>query len=123
MLIKIKYPLTRRMYSESINKNINQINLVTKTQHPLADLFIPTPFVLLWEAFSNAAITVQRFFVHISTLVCTWVLIYSWVNCGNVGERERGRGRGGEGEGERERGRGGEGEGERERERGREGER
>ena len=30
ILIKIKYPLTRRMYSESINKNIKQINLVTK---------------------------------------------------------------------------------------------
>ena len=37
------------------------------TFHPQADLFIPTPSRLLWEAFSHATITARRPFVHIST--------------------------------------------------------
>ena len=40
------------------------------TLHPLADLFIATPFRLLWEASSHAAITARRIFVQISTYVC-----------------------------------------------------
>ena len=32
-----------------------------------ADLFIQTPSRLLWEAYSHAAITARRLFVHIST--------------------------------------------------------
>ena len=32
---------------------------------PLADLFIPTPTQLLWEAFSHTAITARRLFIHI----------------------------------------------------------
>ena len=35
------------------------------TLHPLADLFIPTPTRLLWEAVSHAAITARRLFVQI----------------------------------------------------------
>ena len=53
------------------------------TLHPLLDLFNPTPSRLVWEAFSHAAITARRLFVHISTTVCSNVLIQSWVNCGN----------------------------------------
>ena len=33
--------------------------------YPLADLFIPTPIRLLWEAFSQAAITARRQTTHI----------------------------------------------------------
>ena len=45
------------------------------TLNPLADLFIPAPIRLLWEAFSHAAITARRLFTHISTTV--QVLIYT----------------------------------------------
>ena len=47
------------------------------TYHPLADLFIPTPFQFLREAFSHAAITVFRLFIHISTSV-SWIW-YSFI--------------------------------------------
>ena len=47
------------------------------TLHPLADLFIPRPFQLLWEAFSHAAITAQRLFIHISTTV--FIARYSFI--------------------------------------------
>ena len=36
---------------------------------PLADLFIPKPTGLLWEALSHIAITAQKLFVHISTTI------------------------------------------------------
>ena len=42
----------------------------------------------LLEAFSHAAITARKLFPHISTTVCSEVLIYSWMNCGNVGWTE-----------------------------------
>ena len=45
------------------------------TLHPPSDLFTPTPFRLLLEAFSHAAITVRRLFVRISISVCSQVLI------------------------------------------------
>ena len=47
------------------------------TLHPLADVFIPTSTRLLLEAFSHAAITVQRVFIHIFTTVYSQILIYS----------------------------------------------
>ena len=47
------------------------------TLHPLADLFIPTPFRLLWEAFSHTALTARRLFVQISISVYSQVLIYT----------------------------------------------
>ena len=50
------------------------------TLHPLANLFIPRPFQLLWEAFSHAAITARRLLFHISTT--TYCIAK---NCGNVG--------------------------------------
>ena len=48
---------------------------------PLADLFIPTPFRLLWEAFSHTAITPQRLFVPISISLCSQLFIYTaeWI--------------------------------------------
>ena len=50
---------------------------VLGTLHPLADLFIPTPSQLLWEASSHAVITARRLFVQISTPVCSQVLVYT----------------------------------------------
>ena len=47
------------------------------TLHPLADLFIPTPTRLLWEAFSHAAISGWILHIHISTTVYIQVLIYT----------------------------------------------
>ena len=47
------------------------------TLHPLADMFIPTPFGFIWEAFSHAALIARRLFVHISISVCSQVLIYT----------------------------------------------
>ena len=44
---------------------------------PLADLFIPRPFQLIWEALSHAAVTARRLFVHISTTVC--IARYSFI--------------------------------------------
>ena len=41
------------------------------TLHDLAHLFIPTPFRLLWEAFSHAAITARRLFIQIFISVCS----------------------------------------------------
>ena len=38
------------------------------TLHPLADMFIPTLTRLLWQAFSHAAVTVQRLFTHIPSV-------------------------------------------------------
>ena len=43
--------------------------------HPLADLLIPTPTQLLWEAFSNGAITARRQFTHITITVYRHELI------------------------------------------------
>ena len=43
----------------------------------LADLFIQTPFRLLLEAFSHAAITARRLFVHTCTNVYRQILIYA----------------------------------------------
>ena len=54
------------------------------TLHPLADLFIPTPICLLWEAFSHAAITVQRLIVHISALS---LARYSFIQLGELWQR------------------------------------
>ena len=45
--------------------------------HTLADVLIPTPSRLLWEAFSHAAITPRRLFLHISTTAYNQVLIYT----------------------------------------------
>ena len=45
------------------------------TLHPLADLFTPTPSRLACDTFSYAAITALRLFVHISTTVCSKVLV------------------------------------------------
>ena len=45
--------------------------------HPLAELFIPSPARLLWEALSHYAITARRLFTHISTTVYSQVLIYT----------------------------------------------
>ena len=47
------------------------------TLYPLGDLFIPTPTWLLLEAFSHAAITARRPFIHISTTVYSQILIYT----------------------------------------------
>ena len=45
------------------------------TLHPMTDMFIPTSFRLLWEAFSHVVITARRLFVQISLSVCSQVLI------------------------------------------------
>ena len=45
------------------------------TLHPLADLFIPRPSQLLWEAFNHAI--ARKLFVHISTTVC--IARYSFI--------------------------------------------
>ena len=50
------------------------------TLHPLANLFIPRPFQLLWEASSHTAITARILLFHISTT--TFCIAR---NCGNVG--------------------------------------
>ena len=47
------------------------------TLHPLADMYIPTPFRLIWGAFSQTAITARRLVVPISISICNQVLIYS----------------------------------------------
>ena len=54
------------------------------TFHPLADLFIPRPSQLLWEAFSHAAIA-RRLFVHISTTVC--IARYSFIQLSELWQR------------------------------------
>ena len=53
--------------------------------HPLAEIFIPTPSQLLWEAFSHAAITARRLFVQMSVYVCIQAVIYTAELTGNVG--------------------------------------
>ena len=45
------------------------------TLHKPVHQFIPMPTRLLWEAFSHAAITVQKLFVHISATVYSQVLM------------------------------------------------
>ena len=45
--------------------------------YSVADLFIPMPFRLLWEAFSHVEITVRRLFLPIVISVCSQVLIYN----------------------------------------------
>ena len=62
-------------------KSAQSMNIII---HPLVDLFIPRPTWLLWEAVSYSAITAQTLFTHISTIVYSQVLIYSWVNRGIV---------------------------------------
>ena len=44
---------------------------------PLTFMFIPTPFRLVWEAYSHAAITARRLCVQIPMSVCSHVLIYT----------------------------------------------
>ena len=51
--------------------------LYTSPPPPPADLFIPTPTRLLWEAFSHSAINARRLFADISTTVYSRVLIYT----------------------------------------------
>ena len=62
------------------------LGTVKSSLHPLADLFIPTLSRLFWGAFSQSAITAQKLFVHISTSVCSQVLIYTaeWTVCSQV---------------------------------------
>ena len=55
---------------------------------PLADLLIPTPIQLLREVFSNVVITSRRLHTHISTAVCSQVLIYT-TGCIGASWRER----------------------------------
>ena len=52
-------------------------SLADLTLHSLADLFIPTQTRLLLEAFCLAAITARRLFDHISTTLCSQVLVYT----------------------------------------------
>ena len=61
------------------------------TPSPQAELFMPTPTLLLWEAFSHAALTAQRLFIHIFPPVYSQVLVYtSWdlSELGYRGEKE-----------------------------------
>ena len=55
---------------------INQRALHFTSLHTLADRFIPTQIWLLCKTFRHAAIA-QRLFTHISTAVCTQVLIHT----------------------------------------------
>ena len=45
------------------------------TLHPLADLLIPAPTRLVWEAFSHAAVAAQNLITHIFTDVDNRILI------------------------------------------------
>ena len=47
------------------------------TLHSPADLLIPTPTRLLWEAFSHAAIIARRLITHISTTVYSLILMHT----------------------------------------------
>ena len=52
------------------------------TLHPLADLFIPTPSGLLWEAFSHVAITARR--LSILIFASAW---YSFIQLTELWQR------------------------------------
>ena len=58
---------------------------------PLADLFIPIPTRLRWEAFSHPEMNAQRLFTLIFNAVYCQVLIYTAEELGHRGDKETGQ--------------------------------
>ena len=62
---------------ETVGSYTARYRVLAHCTSSLADLFIPTPSRLLWEAFSHAAISARRLFIDISTAIYSQVLIYT----------------------------------------------
>ena len=77
--------------NESIPKSRNTKTEVERSEsdlHFLAEMFIPTPTRLIWDAFSHADFFARRPFTRPSIAVCSQVLIHTAEWTGRRGESE-----------------------------------